>query len=600
MLDPRIYRTGLVAVAMAVIVFAFSLQDMPGGLGTTLVPDAFSDANAQATMTWLARNWPDRRPGSPGADGLSGGGQGVAGAVSTALGKYGFQVSVDRFTAHTAWGPRTIENVFGTLAGATDSTIVLVAHRDAATSPSISDLSGTAVLIELARVLHGESPRHTIVLASTSGSAGAAGAAPLTRDIQGPVDAVLVLGDLATPHPLQPLVVPWSQGQTVAPMTLRRTVAWTLSAQGLPAPSMPGLGGQLLHLAFPLALGEQAPFDAAGEPAVLISGSGEEPPSANELSSPARLAAAQPKLRAFGRAILQTVNALDSGPQVPAPSTYMLYARKLIPPWAIRLLAFALILPVLVTAVDGLARAGRRGHRITRMAGWVLSWALAFAAAAVVIVLARAVGLLSSAPAGAVAPGQGGPHTGGVATLALAGLVAVLSLAFLRRWLVHLAFGRQGEGEYAGGGVVITLVLCLVALVIWVRNPFAALLLVPALHLWLWFLAAELPLPRPVKLMAALLGFVGPLAAVVYYGLSLRLSPPEILWNGVLLLARGQIGLLTAFEWSVAFGCLIGAVVVGWRTPRPREEPVEITVRGPLSYAGPGSLGGTKSALRGR
>ena len=28
------------------------------------------------------------------------------------------------------------------------------------------------------------------------------------------------------------------------------------------------------------------------------------------------------------------------------------------------------------------------------------------------------------------------------------------------------------------------------------------------------------------------------------------------------------------------------------------EEPREITIRGPLTYAGPGSLGGTESALR--
>jgi hypothetical protein len=30
----------------------------------------------------------------------------------------------------------------------------------------------------------------------------------------------------------------------------------------------------------------------------------------------------------------------------------------------------------------------------------------------------------------------------------------------------------------------------------------------------------------------------------------------------------------------------------------PRAEPVPVTVRGPITYAGPGSLGGTKSALR--
>ncbi|HLJ02854.1 MAG TPA: M28 family peptidase [Solirubrobacteraceae bacterium] len=592
MLDPRIYRTGLVAVAMAVIVFAFSLQDMPGGFGTSLVPDAFSESHAAATMTQLASRWPDRRPGSDGDRQL-------AQYVAEQLAGDGFQVSRADFSAHTAFGTQVLENVWGTLAGASDSTIVIVAHRDAAGTGATSDLSGTAVLLELARVLKGESARHTIVLASTTATAGAAGAAQLTRDLPGPVDAVLVLGDLAPARVHQPLVVPWSNGQTVAPMTLRRTVAWALGAQGEPAPAMPGLGGQLLHLAFPLALGEQAPFNDAGIPSVLISGSGEEPPSANELSTPAQLAAGQAQLQSLGRTVLQSVNALDAGAAVPAPSTYVLYDRKVIPVWAIRLLALALILPVAITALDGLARAGRRGYGLGRLLGWALSWALAFVLAAIVIVLARVVGLLSSAPAGAVPPGSGGPHGGGVATLVVAGLVAIAAVAFVRRWLMHLAFGSRGKGDYRGGGVAVTLVLCAVALVIWVRNPFAALLLVPALHLSLWFLAAELPLPRVARLAGALLGFLGPIGAAVYYGVSLRLAPSQVMWNGVLLLARGQISPLTALEWSVAFGCLVGSLVVAWRLPgREHEEPVAITVRGPLTYAGPGSLGGTGSAIR--
>jgi hypothetical protein len=376
-------------------------------------------------------------------------------------------------------------------------------------------------------------------------------------------------------------------------------VAWALGAQGEPAPAMPGLAGQLLHLAFPLALGEQAPFNDAGIPAVLISGSGEEPPPAHELSTPAELAAGQVQLRAFGRTVLQSVNALDGGSAVPAPSTYMLYSRKVIPAWAVRLLVFALILPVAITTVDGVARAGRRTHGLGRLLGWVLSWALAFALAAVAIVLARVAGLLSGAPAGAVPPGSGGPQAGGVVAVVVAGLVGLAAVAFVRRWLMHLVFARRGEGDYRGGGVAVTFVLCVVALVIWARNPFAALLLVPALHLCLWFLAAELPLPRAAKLAGALLGFLGPIGAAVYYGVSLRLAPGQVLWNGVLLLARGQISLLTALEWSVAFGCLVGSLVVAWRLPaREREEPVAITVRGPLSYAGPGSLGGTESAIR--
>ena len=65
-LDPRIYRTGLVAVALAVIVLAFSLENQPGPLTTTLAPEAFNGGHAYATMTRLAKQYPNRRPGTPG------------------------------------------------------------------------------------------------------------------------------------------------------------------------------------------------------------------------------------------------------------------------------------------------------------------------------------------------------------------------------------------------------------------------------------------------------------------------------------------------------------------------------------------------------
>ena len=42
MLDVRIYRAALVPVLLAVIVCAFSLQDQPSPVTTTLAPDAFS------------------------------------------------------------------------------------------------------------------------------------------------------------------------------------------------------------------------------------------------------------------------------------------------------------------------------------------------------------------------------------------------------------------------------------------------------------------------------------------------------------------------------------------------------------------------------
>ena len=55
MLDPRIYRTGLMAVVVAVVVVAFSLENQQGAVGTTLPPEAFNGQTAYADM---------RRPGA--------------------------------------------------------------------------------------------------------------------------------------------------------------------------------------------------------------------------------------------------------------------------------------------------------------------------------------------------------------------------------------------------------------------------------------------------------------------------------------------------------------------------------------------------------
>jgi hypothetical protein len=63
------------------------------------------------------------------------------------------------------------------------------------------------------------------------------------------------------------------------------------------------------------------------------------------------------------------------------------------------------------------------------------------------------------------------------------------------------------------------------------------------------------------------------------------------------------VGVTGAILWSVALGCAVVAGMLAFATlAKPTSggvvDEVEITIRGPLSYAGPGSLGGTESALR--
>ena len=597
-------------VVVAVIVVAFSLGNQAGPLSATLVPDAFNGDSAYGTMQSLTRQYPNRPPGSP-AD------TAIADYVARSMSSDGLVVQREVFGAQTVDGSRTIENVIGTLAGSTPGTIVVVAHRDAPHSGSAADMSGTAVLLELAQVLSQQTQQRSIVLASTSGQVGAAGAAELARNLPGPVDAVIVLGDMAGLKVGSPIVVPWSDSQLVADPLLRNTVASALSAQTGLGTRDESLGGQFLHLAFPLAVSEQRPFAAAGLSAVLVSASGARLPAPGEPTSPGQIGG-------FGRTILQSVSALESGPTVPGPSSYLRWQGKLIPAWAIRLLVLALIAPVLCATIDGLARVRRRGHRVARWSLWVLSASLPFVLAVLAILALRAVGVIDAAPPGPV--GGDALTLGSRAVGVLAGLVCLIAAGFALRWRLTRQMwagqpapapaptetGRPPSRRAArraipddpaspGAGAAFLLVLCVVTLVLWLANPFAAALLVPALHLWLWIVAPEQRLRAPWAVLLFGAGLVPGALALFYYAAALGLGAAPAAWNAVLMLAGGSMSVMSAIEWSVVLGCVVSlAAMIVRITRQPRFDPadVPITVRGPLTYAGPGSLGAVKSTLR--
>ncbi len=593
MLDPRIYRTGFIGVALAVIVFAFSLETQPGGMGTTLSSEAFNGGAVYAAINNLAAQYPDRRPGSGGDDAL-------AGHVGQVLQGDGYSVSTDTFKGSTADGARTLETVSGVRAGLSNGTIVIVSHRDAQSSPAAADLSGTAAMLELARVLKGETLSHTVMLVSTSGSVGAVGTTRLARQLAGSqLDAVIVLGDLAGSDVTQPVVGPWSNGQKIAPPALRNTLAAALRSQAGLRAGGNGVGAQLARLAFPLTITEQGPFGVHGEPAVLVSVAGQRVPRRDERVSGGRVTA-------LGRAVLVTVNAIDRGSPIAAPSSYLLFGGKLVPLWAVRLLVLALIVPVLMATIDGIARARRRGHPISRWIVWVLSSAVPFVLVAAIVRGAKLAGVLDATPPGPVGAGAVPLHGAGIALLAVLALVLVLSFWLLRPLCLRLVArfagppGTRRGSAGEGAGAAVLLVICVAALAIWLANPFAAALMIPALHLWMWVVDPDVRIPRSLAAVMILIGLAPPLLVVVYYAHALGLSPVDVIWNGALLIAGGQLGILAAVQWSVVLGCVASVAVILRRAERragPEESEV-ISVRGPMGYAGPGSLGGTESALR--
>ena len=584
MLDPRIYRAGFLPILFALVLVGFSLHQPPRPLTTSLAPDAFDGAAAFAQLGALASAAPSRRPGSAGD-------QRVAARVGAALRANGFRVDVRTTTAQTADGRRSLETVVGERAGFSDRRLVVVAHRDALGRGARAELSGTAALLELARVLGGRTLGRTLVLASTSGgTAGLASAQRLAQQLGGggPADAVLVLGDLAGTRTERPFVVPWSSTTAIAPLALRRTVEAAVTTEtGLrPGGVQPAV--QLARLAFPLTLGEQGPFDASGSAAVLLSAGGERPPAAGA-------AVSQAQLTAFGRAALRSVTALDGSADLPGSGPYLVLGGKLLPAWPVRLLALALMLPVLLAAVDAFARVRRRRERVGMWLRWLALGAVPFLLAALLALALVRTGLVDAAPGAPVAGLAAAPS---LAALAVVLVVLVLAWVWLRPWCARLA-GVSGDCANGGGAVAVVLALCAVALAVWLANPYASLLLVPALHLWLLAMAPEARMRRSLALGFWTLGLLPPLLVAYAYARQFGLDPLELAWMGTLLVAGGAISPLAVLVWSVALACAACSLTVVIRAAGGAvDAATPITVRGPKTYAGPGSLGGTESALR--
>jgi len=615
MLDGRLYRAAFVPLLLVVPIVAFSLTDRPGPLTSTLAPDAFEGARAFAELRSLAAEFPDRRPGSAGDATLAARVTQTLSGLGGAAGG-GFMVRVRHVEAATVDGERTLTTIVAERPGSTGATpIVVLAHRDAAppggprAGRAEAELSGTAVLLELARVFAHSETHRTIVLVSTSGgSGGDAGAADFVAHADGPFDAALVLGDLAGVRARRPFVVPFSSGPGSASIPLQRTVGDAIAHEVGVDPGSPSVTDQLAHLALPATVGEQGPLNAAGLPAVQMQVSGEAGPSPREAVSPTRL-------EAFGRAALSAIEALDVGPDISTrPDRGLVVARSVIPAWALRLLVGALLAPPLLVGVDGLARLRRRRLPGRRSPGrwtlWVLACAAPFFACAVLISALGRLGVVAAPgePVLASAMASGGSDLAIVLAAAL-----VLGLGWLV-WpaLVRRSLGLRVRPDSEVAGISVLLVLGAVAVVVWLFNPCTAALLVPALHLWLAPLALEpgrvgRGARRALALAAVALGLVPLALLLAFYAQRLGLGPGQALQGAVLLLAGGRVGLAAALLWSLALGCLAAAVLVALVGESPDlggpvadadGAPVEITVRGPLSYAGPGSLGGTESALR--
>jgi hypothetical protein len=577
----RVYRGTWLLVGLPLLLAAFSVAHAAEFAPPSL-PPAFDEETARTLADQLADTYPDRSPGSAGALGASQ-------WLIRQLKPFGLPISTDRFEAEIpGLGTRRLENVTAIVGGQSPETIVVMAHRDdSGVGPGADDnASGTAALIELART-YSASPStigasepvtaaHRIVFLSTDGGRyGGLGARRFIEQspYRGEVVAVVNLDAVGGPGPPR-LEFAGDYPRSPAP-TLLRTAAARIEEQAGAPPGRPSGIAQLIDLAFPFSLYEQAPFVGRGIPAVTLTTADSRPPD-GFTDRPERLRTRT--LGIVGRAAQSLLGSLDAGIELAqGTTTYVWLGDRLVRGWAIELVLISALVPFLVAAVDLFARCRRRHVRIAPAFRAYRSRATFWLVAGGLFELFAVAGVWPRGAAVPIAPDSAAAGDWAVVGLTVLGvLVAACWLVVRQRLLPRRPVTPEEE---LAGHTAALLTLGVLALVVTAINPFALLFLLPSLHAWLWLPQSRGNPSLQVALLAA--GAIGPLLLLWSLGTRFGLGW-DAPWYLLALLSVGYVQLppfLAFLLWAAAGGQL-AALAVGRYAPYP--DAAERGPRGPI------------------
>jgi hypothetical protein len=563
-----------------VLVAAFTVAQPEPLLPAPRFEPSFDQTTAVGFARELTRRFPDRAPGSAAS-------REAADWVASRLRDYGAKPELQEFASDVAGlGERELVNVVAVVPGRSPETIVVMAHRDnLGRSPGANDnASGTAALLELARGAALTPPAHTIVFLSTDGGTrGALGANVFARDRDflkqrlgsaASVVAVVNLDSLGGSENAR-ILFGGETARSAAPALVATAHASVAEEMGI-EPRRAGPFAQVIDLAFPFSLYEQAPFVGHGTPAVTLTAAGERPPSPEgDRIDTLRLR----RIGELGRSAQTLLGALDESAEIArGTQAYVYVGSRLVRGWTIQFLLLVALLPFLAAVIDLFARCRRRHialapalrSLVSRLSVWIWAAALFFAFSA--------FGALATGGARPISPEST------VATeWPVAALIALLVLSAVGWLVAHPRLARRrrvGRSEELGGHLAAMVVLAVVALAVAATNPYALLFLLPSLHAWLWLPhLADRHVVARLALYAA--GFAGPLILLGSFALrfDLGLDAP---WYVAALASVGYVPpalLAAAVVWAAA-AAQVAALAAGRYAPYPRRD--ERSSRGPI------------------
>ena len=564
--DGRLVRKASLVVIAPLLLLVLTLG-RSGPLPAPPLPPAFDRETATALAEDLARENPNRVPGSLGA-------ADAAAWFRNKLALYGLTVREDRWREDVAGvGNVELRNLAAVVPGTVPETIVLVAHRDnkGDTAGANDNASGTAALVELARAYatagtteSARMPLHTLVFLSTDGGAyGSLGAARFVSHSPLAERAVAVISLDGLAGNVRPrLEVSGLDGRS-PPQALVRTASARVAAEIGRAPSLPGALTQLVALGLPFGYGEQAPILAEHVPAVRITtaSDGGVAPGGDEL---AELDSA--RLGQLGRASETLLTSLDQTVELPTSTNGALYlSQRTVRGWALQLLLVACVIPFGAATLDLLSRARRR--RLPLRTAWrslrrrVGLWLLLLA----IVGVASLVGGLPRTPSLPPPPDEPPLDSWPLGLLAILALVAFL--VWLRSRARRLGRPAATAEEELAAYTVAFVSLLLVAAGTALVSPYSLVFVLPSLYAWLWLpQVGDAPSWVTDVLFGA--GLAGPVLALVVLAEQLDLGARAPLYAASLV-TTGVVpwGATLALTVWAAIAGLIGAVASGSYAP---------------------------------
>ncbi len=564
--NSRMYRGTWLLVGIPLLIAAFSVW-RPVPLPAPVLPPEFDGAAATVQAEDFARQFPARTPGSDKAPE-------ARAWVGERLSQYGLRTEIDRFHAKIPGRGRVeLENLLAFRQGRSNEVIAVIAHRDnSGAGPGANDnASGTAALLELARTYaipraapRPPEPNHTILFLSTDGgSFGGLGAARFAKrsPYRNRVVAAINLDAIAGTG--RPRLVFAAHRPRSPSAELVRTAAARIAQQTGAEPARASALGQLLDLAFPFSLYEQAPFLDTGVTAITLTSAGDRPPRGFSESR-----VNERRLSAIGRSGQALLGSLDDAPGFErGTSSYVYLGSRVVRGWAIVFVLCAALLPCLAVIVDLFARLRRRHVPLlpalrsfrSRLGFWVF--------AVLLFELFSVIGIWETGDAAPLAPelspGTDWPVTG------LALYLAVLGAAWLFARDRLMPRRPLGDEQALAGQIAALLALAVISLVLVALNPYSVLFILPSLHAWIWLPQLR---RRSIALQAAVLaaGLGGPLLLVGSFAVRLDLGF-DAPWYLAQLAAIGYVpfpSLLVICAWC-AVAAQLAAIVAGRYAPYP-------------------------------